>query len=226
MHYFGIQFYEYSEYSLQEACELKGLNESFVIKKLEYAASRGRLNPSIQSLPIDIVLAYLIHSHHYFVNERLPLLVDMIDNIEISKFRNQDQASDLKLIFPLVVEEFIEHIHEEENTLFKHIESLLVMKNDSLKIGWGFFSTRKKSISDFAIEHAHEDEMEGVRILTNSFKITEETPFYEQQLITELQMLDNDFKLHAKVEDEILFPKALELESEVRNQVSHIAQHN
>lgn len=216
LHYYGIQFYQYSDHSLRDACQLKGLNESTVIRKLEQAAARGKISGAIEKMPIDIVLAYLIHTHHYFVKERLPFLVDMIHDIEVKKFVNQDQANDLKFIFPLFVEDFIVHVYEEEETLFQYIETLLIARKNPNQISKAYFAMNKHSIADFSAEHQDEDEMKGIRELTNSFETNRGASFYERQLITELRMLDNDFKLHAAVEDDILFPKALNLETKVK----------
>ncbi len=226
LHFYGIHFYDYSDQSLAEACAMKGLREEFVIKKLEQAAERGKFSKSIHQLPVDIVLAYLIHTHHYFVNERLPLLVDMVANIEVEKFQNRHQANDLKLIFPLFVEDFIKHIHEEEETVFSYIESLLRVKNNPSEVAKAFYAMKKHSIADFACDHEDEDEMKGIRDLTNSFEIVEGANFYERQLITELKMLDSDFRLHATIEDDILFPKALELESKVNQIIREISREN
>lgn len=76
----------------------------------------------------------------------------------------------------------------------------------------------KYSLQRYAIEHeAHDDEMEGVRKITNGYAIHTKTPLHIKVIYSELADFEKALKTHARIENEILFPKAMQLENEVRN---------
>ena len=72
------------------------------------------------------------------------------------------------------------------------------------------------SIQKMAEEHdAHDDEMIGIRKLTNDYEISGEASVSMRVLFIELQKLEKELMIHAKIENDLLFPKAVELEREV-----------
>ncbi len=118
-------------------------------------------------------------------------------------------------MFPIFVEDFIHHIYEEEDTLFNYILGL----NDYLKHQKNqsaiYWKMEESSLQKFAMEHdQHDDEMRGIRNITNNYKLTPDTPLHIKVIYAELQSLEQDLKTHARIENDILFPKAMMLEKE------------
>jgi regulator of cell morphogenesis and NO signaling len=80
-----------------------------------------------------------------------------------------------------------------------------------------YFDLEKNSVQDFAISHdVDDDEMKGIRNLTNDYDISNIHNRYLRVIYTELQKFEKELQIHASVENEILFPKALTLEKQVR----------
>ena len=78
----------------------------------------------------------------------------------------------------------------------------------------------KNSLQKCAIEHeAHDDEMEGIRKLTRDYQLEENAPLTMKVLYHELQNFEKELSIHAKIEDELLFPKAVELEKEALRRI-------
>jgi regulator of cell morphogenesis and NO signaling len=125
------------------------------------------------------------------------------------------------------VEDFIHHIHEEESRLFNRIDLLQ-------SIEAGEFSTRdaltileQDPIHYLADHHEiHDDEMEGIRKLTNNYELTADAPLTIKVLYHELQNFEKELSIHAKIEDELLFPKAVELEKEASRTIQKQIQTN
>ena len=73
------------------------------------------------------------------------------------------------------------------------------------------------SLQKFAVEHeAHDDEMVGIRKLTRDYSIKDETPLHVKVIYSELTGLEKSLKVHARIENEILFPKAMILENKLK----------
>lgn len=113
----------------------------------------------------------------------------------------------------MFVEDFIHHIHEEEDTMFSYVERLTKFLNDERPSSEIYYLMEEFSVNEFAVEHeVHESEMEGFRKFTNDYKYCEEADLHIKVLYSELQRFERDLLIHAKIENEILFPKAMHLE--------------
>lgn len=227
LHYFGISFYQYPTDSLEKVCLKHKVNPRQLIAQLESWAKVK--DPSLEDLylnPIELLVAYLKKKHYYFVRQELPFLSNLISGIKPDVGYEQLMA-DLRIMFPLFVEDFIHHIHEEESRLFKRIELLQDIEE-------GEFSTRdaltileKDPIHHLADQHEiHDDEMEGIRRLTKDYFLKEDAPLTMKVLYHELQNFEKELSIHAKIEDELLFPKAVELEKEALRRIRKQIQTN
>jgi regulator of cell morphogenesis and NO signaling len=83
----------------------------------------------------------------------------------------------------------------------------------------------KNSLRNFAMEHeVHDDEMEGIRKITKDYHLTVNAPLHVKVIYTELKAFEKSLQIHARIENEILFPKALSLENKVK-QASRARKH-
>jgi regulator of cell morphogenesis and NO signaling len=216
LYYFGIEFYEYSEQTLEQVCLERGLSMQSVINSLESATHQDDL-PNLSSLPVEIIIEYLRHSHYLFVKHKLPYIARLIQSLKKEEAKSTPVAEDLKFVFPLYVEDFIQHIYQEEDTLFTYILQLNHALNGRFHPGKLFYMMENYSVERFAIEHdCHDDEMQGIRNITNDYRIEPATSLLVKVVYKELQSFEESLITHAKVENEILFPKALMLEKEVK----------
>jgi regulator of cell morphogenesis and NO signaling len=58
--------------------------------------------------------------------------------------------------------------------------------------------------------------MAGIRRITKDYFITPDAPLHIKVIFTELINFEKSLQVHARIENEILFPKALSLENEVK----------
>ncbi len=216
LYYFGIEFYDYSEHTLEEVCRERGLSMQSVINSLETATRQGDV-PNLNSLPVEVIIEYLKHSHFLFVKHKLPYIAKLIHSLSTKEASTCPPAEDLKFVFPLFIEDFIHHIFEEEDTLFSYILQLNNALNGNFHPGKLFYMMENHSVEHFAVEHdVHDDEMAGIRNITNDYQTTEKTSLLVKVVYKELQSFEENLITHAKIENEILFPKALMIEKEVK----------
>ncbi|MDQ3535029.1 MAG: hemerythrin domain-containing protein [Bacteroidota bacterium] len=222
LYYFGIKFYDYSEKTLEEVCNEKGLNVNTVICSLESVSSSSSDSKlSLISFPVDLVIEYLKHSHYIFIKQKLPYIAKLIESLPLKKTEHLLIIQDLKLVFPLFVEDFIHHIYEEEDSLFSYI-LLLYKAVDGIKNPTKiFYAMEAHSLQDFATEHEHnDDEMKGLRSITHNYSLVPENDLHLKVIFAELKSFEENLTSHARIENEILFPKALELEKEIKKNLA------
>jgi regulator of cell morphogenesis and NO signaling len=215
--YFGIQFDEYSELTLEQICIKKGLKVEQVIRELESPTHLKEADLPLISYPIDLIIEYLKHSHFLFIKHKLPYIAKMVDNFKAEQEEYKLVERDLKLVFPLFVEDFIHHIYEEEDTLFRYIKALERASKGSYMPTRLFYLIEKHSIQKFAMDHeVHDDEMEGIRKITKDYELKQGAPLQIKVIYNELKEFEKSLITHARIENEILFPKALALEKKVK----------
>lgn len=215
--YLGIRFYEYSELTLAQVCEKRGLKVERVIKELESPTHLKDADLPLVSYPVDLIIEYLKHSHFLFIKHKLPYIARLVESFKAQHDDYLLVERDLKLVFPLFVEDFIEHIYEEEDTLFHYILALEKASKGKFSPGKLFFLMEKNSVQKFAMEHeAHDDEMEGIRKITKDYKLLASAPLHVKVMFNELEAFERSLITHARIENEILFPKAMDIESKVR----------
>jgi len=226
--YFGIKFYEYSEQTLEQVCQEKGLSVDIVVRELESPNENFQESDlPLISYPIDLIIEYLKHTHHLFIKHKLPYIGRLVESFKANHIEYDLIEKDLKALFPLFLEDFIHHIYEEEDTLFKYIRILE-------RAGRGHFNPselyqlmEKHSLQRCALEHeAHDEEMRGIRKITNDYHLTQDAPLHVKVIYNELIQFEKSLKLHAQVENEILFPKAMALENEVKKKFFEKARLN
>ncbi len=227
LHYFGISFYEYSEETLERVCLQKGISVAQLERELESIRKPHLSRANLDAYPIDLIIQYLKHAHHRFICQKLPYMARLIEDLNEELIPNPGLVRDLKVLFPLFVEDFIHHIHEEEDTLFKYV--LALQRASEGKYNWGklYYQMKKHNMSFFAYDHhTHDDEMRGIREFTSGYQLGEKPSLHLQVLFAELQALEEDLKIHAQIEDEILMPKGLRTEHLVKEMLLQKAKSN
>ncbi|RED99571.1 hemerythrin domain-containing protein [Marinoscillum furvescens] len=211
--YLGVEFYLCPDRKLKDVCQEMGLKKSQVLKAFYLFDRSHRFSFSeLKNYPIEIVIEYLKHSHHMFIKEKLPYIAGLVNNYH---------SEDLKLIFPEFVEEFINHIYEEEDTVFTYIDQLLEI--DKGKFQSIFTLDSAMSLRQIHREHREEDELEGIRNLVEELTLSD---LHGQVIEREIKAFDREMWYHAEIENKILFPKAIALEAMVKSKIDELTKLN
>jgi regulator of cell morphogenesis and NO signaling len=215
--YFGISFYECSEFTLDQVCKERKLRVDQIVRELESPSHLMEAELPLISYPVDLIIQYLKHSHFLFIKHKLPYIARLIENFKANHDDFQTIERDLKIVFPLFVEDFIEHIYHEEDTLFNFIQSLERATKGTYVPTKLYMLMEKNSMQRFAMDHeAHDDEMLGIRKITKDYLIGPKCPLHIKVLYNELKDFEKSLITHARIENDILFPKAMALENQAR----------
>jgi len=222
LYYFGIKFYEYSELTLEQVCKEKDLHVDQMVKELESPTENFKeADLPLISYPVDLIIEYLKHAHFLYIKHKLPYITKLVESFKANHKGYAQVEKDLKVLLPLFVEDFIHHIYEEEDTLFNYLHLLDKASRGQCNPSELFYMMERNSLQRFAIEHeAHDDEMEGIRKITNDYYLSSDAPLHVKVIYTELMQFEKNLQTHARIENEILFPKALALENSIKKSFS------
>lgn len=215
---FGIKFFEFPQHTLEQVCLEKGLMVDSVIRELESPGENFKgVNLPLINYPVDLIIEYLKHAHFLFVKHKLPYIGRLVESFKANHVEYETVERDLKTLFPLFLEDFIHHIYEEEDTLFKYIVMLDKASKGNYNPSQLYQMMEKNSLQKCAMEHeAHDDEMQGIRKITKDYHLIPNAPLHVKVIYSELMSFEKALQEHACIENEILFPKAMSLENMVK----------
>lgn len=166
-----------------------------------------------QDYSISTILHYLKSTHHFYLNKRLSEIELSISHLIKDLPEQNYWISSLSSFFKSYEIELSEHIIDEEKNLFPYIEALLTAQKDK-KIH--FLFSQKIQLINFLLHHDHQVEdnlRQLIKVLKKKYKQFDNS-FSFRMLLIQLETLELDLTIHARMEEEVLMPMALQLEKE------------
>ena len=218
---FGVKF-GFGDKSVEQICEEYNIHTEFFIEIVN-AFNDEDYSPTqkLKSLPLHITVNYLLKSHHYFNQVKLPLIEKLIRKLTWKDIDNKKNKSILDKFFNQYREEVVEHTVHEENEVYPFI--LEIEKNyKAKKIDQEFANVLKnKSLKDYA--ETHDDLNSSLLDLKNiiiKYLPPADNSDVIQQILNEIFDLEKDMEDHTKIEDAVVVPVVLKMENELRKQLN------
>lgn len=217
-------FYDYNidfccggKQSLAKACEKQSLNINTVIEKLEAAIKIPSNVPEFDQMPLEKLIQYIKENHHVYVREQIPLISKFLNKIEEVHGKKHPEIEIINLHFKESVKQLSAHMEKEETSLFPFIEQLVALKLDKQFDSLSLKINTANTISDLVKEHENEGErFEEISKLTNKYKAPEGACNTFRAAYQNLDAFEKDLHKHVHLENNILFPKAIKLEQDIR----------
>lgn len=204
---FGIDFCCGGGISLERAIKRFNADKAAVIDGLMTLDSQGDKLQGLEQLPLPDLLNYIESTHHTFVREKAPLLIEYSEKMVRAHGDNHAEIKPLAGWIRALVEDLMPHLMKEERILFPAILGLhnqVEMQNCFGHIG--------NPIN--AMQYEHDDALqifEKIRELTNGFTPPAHACTTWRVCYASLAEFEADLKQHIYLENNILFPKALAL---------------
>lgn len=204
----GIDFCCGGKKSLEEVCKSKGLDARTVLDVL--LASEAAPAASAGANPAEMGLTELCDhietTHHAYLNQELPRLGAMVRKVAAVHGDRHPWMVEVNDVFSSFAAELDSHMMKEEQVLFKLIRGL--------EKGRGEHSIQQPL---HMMEHEHDDAgqaLEQMRKLTSDYTPPAGACNTFRAMLDGLAELEADMHQHVHKENNILFPRALELEQQ------------
>lgn len=212
--------------TLAQVCKEKKLNLKLVetlIKAYDdaYEFPFDELNQ--QSVP-DLV-QYLQASHTFYLEKKLPELEQTALHVAARYNDTHPLFAFLCLFFNTYKKKLQAHILYEEKMLFPYIKNLLqALEQDSpaeeLTAVMHAYST-----AVFEQNHSHvEDELQHIRKVFLAHSPESGLPLPYKVFLSQLQHFEVELLKHARIEDEVLIAKVVELEKQLHQRISALTE--
>ncbi len=224
---YNIDYYKKGSRTLHEACMEKGVDDLLMYKEF----SQHEDNPAKDStainyddLDIERFIDHIETKYHAKEALTLPLLYDQIKFLKEEQGHLYPKMVELKIIFRVMMDELKDHAAREEKVLFPYIKKMADMrKNKTKSLTQISLITNPLRLLEF--EHEHTDsEIDTIRSITDNYFVPDNASKEYQLLMEELSDFQKTFHEHIHLENNILFPKIIELETELLESIRYNLQ--
>lgn len=214
---YGLDFCCGGKKTVKEACAEKGLDVTKVEQELQYADK----NPTARPLPygdwsLDFLADYIVNTHHSYVRKSLPDLRTYAAKVASVHGDHHPELLRINQLVEDVNAELSTHMVKEEKVLFPYIKELVVAKDKKQPAQAAHFGTVQNPINMMEMEHELVGKnLEEIRTLSNNYALPEDACASYSLLYKMLAEFEDDLFTHIHLENNILFPKALEIEKQL-----------
>lgn len=203
--------------SIREACEPKNLDPKVLVQEIEALQQQAKEEATdFQTWPLDLLADYIEKKHHRYVEERIPVLKAYLDKLCRVHGNRHPELIDVYREFNECGGELAAHMKKEELVLFPFIRKMTRTKPGE-GLGAPYFGTVENPIE--MMKHEHDTEGERFRriaALTDGYTTPEDGCSTYRVTLSLLQEFEADLHLHIHLENNILFPRAIAMEKELR----------
>jgi len=211
---YGIDFCCKGHRSIDEACERKHVMTEEVMRELKkYFSSEHSDSPDFKSWPAGQLAEYIEEHHHRYVEDKTPLILRYLDKLCRVHGARHPELFEVNRLFSESAIELAQHMKKEELILFPRIKKLATVSNDPADISFMGQGMVQNPVDVMMHEHETEgDRFATIESLTNHYQPPADGCSTYKVAYEMLREFQNDLHLHIHLENNILFPMAIEME--------------
>lgn len=200
-----------------EACQNAGANPETVLDQINQVQNGNNSQvKSLNNVSLTKLINYISEKHHTLTREEIFRLSPLMSKVANRHGHNHVNLLELEPLFNELADDLMQHLLKEENVLFPYVEQLERTLNSSAALPMSCFGTVQNPVRMMMMEHdTAGDILKKMRQLTNDYQppvgaCPSFTALYER-----LQDFEKDLHQHIHLENNLLFPKAVDLEEKV-----------
>ncbi|MEI6595475.1 MAG: iron-sulfur cluster repair di-iron protein [Bacteroidota bacterium] len=212
----GIDFCCGGKKSLQKVCEEKHVDLDQITNELLNIKTVSSTTHQFDTWKLDFLSDYIINTHHSYVEREMMVIYEYAKKVSSVHGHHYTEMVEVAEIFYDVAKELVAHMRKEEMILFPYIKELAKALENKTTIAKPGFMSVENPILAMINEHETVGEMlHKIDSLTHNYTPPEDACNTFRVLLAKLNEFENDLHTHIHLENNILFPKAIELEKQL-----------
>jgi regulator of cell morphogenesis and NO signaling len=214
---YSIDFCCQGNRTIQEACDKKNIDSKKVLQDLDaMMQTKSEATSDYQSWPLDLLADYIEKKHHRYVQDKTLEIQPYLDRICKVHGEHHPELFEIKEEFNKSAGELAAHMKKEELILFPFIRKMTKAKLENTKVDAAHFGTVKNPIQMMMNEHTVEgDRFRKIEEISNNYTPPLDACNTYRVSFALLKEFEQDLHMHIHLENNILFPKAIEIEKEL-----------
>ncbi len=211
---FGLDFCCGGRRSLAEAARTKSVPVGDVIAALAVLGEPAAIDlepPEWRDL--DVLVRHLVDHHHAYIRNTSPTIIAWLDRLVERHGDRHPELADVRSTFVAMTEEMSTHMMKEEHIVFPAIGELAAAKRLGGRRPISPFGTIANPIRMMEADHEEAgDLLARLRTLTDGFAPPDGACTTYRSCYAELARYEQDLHRHVHLENNVLFPRAIELD--------------
>lgn len=205
---------------LGEACREQGVDAGSLVAELEAVTAAPGDVPRFKAWDADFLAAYIVANHHAYVRGAIETVGAHTQKVATVHGEHHPETIRIAAHFSAVAEDMVQHMAKEERMLFPYITRLAQAARAGQPAPAAPFGTIANPIRMMELEHqAAGDLMAAIRELSGGFAPPSDACTTYRVTYKELEEFEADLHRHVHLENNVLFPKALQLERSLNGEV-------
>jgi regulator of cell morphogenesis and NO signaling len=205
--------------SLNDACMHAHLSVDDVLRDLEQGGSFTQATeaslPDFTNGALGNLIEHIVTTHHVYVKQEIPRLQQLLHKVVSVHGKNHPELGNIQQIFQAMAAELTSHMMKEEHILFPHIVALENAVNSGRPKPVPVFGTVSNPVHMMELEHDSAGAaIKSISELSGNYTPPEAACFSYKTLYAALKEFESDLHQHVHLENNILFPRAIAMESQ------------
>ena len=203
---------------LGEACATAGVDVEKLVRMLEEAGhvevpGNGPLD--FQNASLTELIAYILDKHHVYTKEEMVRLESLIEKVVSAHGANHPELHGIGKLFQQLCDDLTPHMFKEEQILFPYIVEMEKARTQKSPAPFAPFGTVGNPIRMMMMEHETVgDILRELRQTSSNYTAPPDGCISYQTLYQALEAFEKDLHQHIHLENNILFPRAIEMDGE------------
>jgi len=197
-----------------EACRNAGASLDVVGQKIDELlriGDRGRL--SLAALNLTELADHILDQHHVYTKQEMEQLTPLTKKVARKHGEHYPYLIELKEMFKEVCDDLEPHMMKEETVLFPYIKRLEENFSNDMLGSPPPFGTVLNPVRMMRMEHDKVGALLArMRVVTNDYELPDGACPSFTALYHRLEVLERDLHQHIHLENNVLFPRAVDLE--------------
>ena len=203
--------------SLAEVCEEKNLDVSKILEEIEFVQQgKPSVTTDFKNWQLDVLADYIEKTHHSYVEEKIPILKKYLERLCQVHGAKHPELLQISQEFNHLSGELASHLKKEEFLLFPHIRKMVKAMNRNESLDSPNFGTVQNRTQMMMNEHMVEgDRLSKISKLADNYIPPADACNTYRVTYALLQEFEEDLHLHVHLENNILFPRSIEMEKDL-----------
>lgn len=209
----GIDYCCGGKRSLADACAIAGVKIEEVQLELTTASHAQWEEPSFHTATLEELINHVVGKHHSFTRLEIARLKALLEKVCTAHGENHPELFRINLLFRELGADLETHMTKEERVLFPYVIRMEAAAKQLVPLFRPPFGTVANPVRMMMLEHDRAGELlKEIRALSSDYVPPSDGCLSYQALYTALAELEKDLHQHIHLENNILFPRAVEME--------------
>lgn len=213
---YGIDYCCGGQKSVGDACAEHGVSPNTILQEVAQVTERPGSGERYDEWSLEFLADYIVNQFHLYTKRMLPQLSESIETVASVHGETHPETRRIAALWPTVRGELAQHMQKEELLLFPYIKRLIHSQIEASIPPMPPFGSAQKLIETMEAEHDETgDALHQIKFLSDDYTPPADACPTFHTLYAFLREFDTITKKHIHFENNILFPKTIELEAAI-----------